>query len=165
MINMATLTGYSKLFSGSTAVIDDQAMHLLGTRSFDKDGNEYIYLKGVASTAAGDWVSFDEAHATIRAIADAVGRIAIAMAAIVANKYGWYLIYGTHPTAAVKTAFADNGICYLTSTAGSVDDTDAAGDLVLGAIGRSAGNQGTPATASAAIVEISYPHVNDTADD
>ena len=161
---MATLTGYTKMFSGSTAKIDTEKMHELGTRSFDKNGNEYIYLTGVASTAAGDWVTYDEAHITIRATANAVGRVAIAMAATVASRYGWYLIYGTHPTASVKTAFADNGVIYLTGTAGSVDDADVAGDLVLGAIGRSAGNQGTPATASAAIVEISYPHVNDTAD-
>jgi len=161
---MATLTGYTKMFAGSTTKIDSIKMHELGTRSFDKNGNEYIYLQGVASTAAGSWVVFDEAHLTTLTTTSVVGRIAIAMAAIVANRYGWYLIYGTHPTAKVKTAFADNGVIYMSSTAGTVDDTDVAGDLVLGAIGRSAGNQGTPATASAAVVEISYPHVNDTAD-
>ncbi len=164
---MATLTGYTKMFSGSTTKIDTILMHELGTRSFDANGNEYIYLTGVISTAAGDWVTYDEAHLTIRTVADAVGRVAIAMAATVANTYGWYLIYGTHPSAKTKTAFADNGICYLTSTAGAVDDTDAAGDLILGAMGRSDGDQlaspGTT-TASAAKVEISYPHVNDTAD-
>ena len=133
--------------------------------SFDANGNEYIYLLGVASTAYGSWVTFDEDHVTTLATANAVGRVAIAMAATVTSRYGWYMIYGTHASACVRyAAFADNGVIYLTSTAGSVDDADVAGDLINGAVGRSDGTA-TPYAASAAIIELNYPFVNDVADD
>lgn len=150
---MAVLTGPVPVI-GDTSVIHDSALNELGTRAFDMDGNEYIYLKGVASTAQYDWVTFDEAHLTTRAVANAKGRVGIAQAAIVANKYGWYLIYGTG-LGAVLASFADNGIPYLTATAGSVDDAAVAGDLVNGAMGRSA------ISGSTATFELSYPFVND----
>jgi hypothetical protein len=132
----------------------------LGTRKRDVAGNEYIYLTGVASTAVGTWVTFDEAHITTRAAANAKGRVAIAMAATVASTYGWYQIYGSAQGLAL-TAFADNGNVYLTSTAGSVDDTDVAGDAVINAVGRSAVNE----TTLLATFEISYPFVSDIAID
>src|SRR3990167_9666357 len=95
----------------------------LGTR-VRYQGNEYIYLQGVASCANGSWVSFDEAHVTTRAVANGQGRVAIANAAVDATtEYGWFTIYGSESGLAL-TAFADNGKVYLTSTAGSVDDTD-----------------------------------------
>jgi len=115
--------------------------------------NEYIYLQGVASTAAGSWVTFDEAHLTTLAVADAQGRVAIAMAAIVADRYGWYQIYGKNTIAKVYTGFADNGFIYLTATAGTVDDAVVATDKVVGAFGRSAISDGV------ATVELNYPQV------
>jgi len=162
---MASLTGYNKVFASDTTAVDSTLEHPLGTRAFDTAGNEYIYLTGVTSTAVGSWVTFDEDHLTALAAANASGRVAIAMAITDSiSEYGWYMIYGKHPAAKVLVGFADNGVCYLTTTAGSVDDADVAGDLINGAIGRSAGT-GTPATASAAIIELNYPHVNDTAND
>lgn len=162
---MTKLTGYGKLFSGETTVVDTQKMHKLGTRSFDKDGNEYVYLAGLALTAYGSWVTYDVDYATTLAVADAVGKIAVAMAATVADTFGWYQIYGRHPSAYVLINFADNGVIYLTSTAGSVDDTDVAGDLVLSSMGRGAAGRSGVVTACAAVVELNYPHSNDTADD
>jgi len=50
---MADLTGRVQIFSGDTSVVDTTLKHALGTRAFDANANEYIYLKGVASTAAG----------------------------------------------------------------------------------------------------------------
>lgn len=156
---MAELTGYTQTFDSDTTTVDDSARHPLGTRAFDTAGNEYIYLKGVASTAAGSWVTFDEAHLTTLAVADAIGRVAIAMAATVADKYGWYQIYGKNTVAKVLTGFADNGAIYLTATAGSVDDADVAGDAVIGAWGRSAIASGV------ATVELNYPMVHNIAID
>jgi len=141
-----------------TTVIDSSELVPKGTKAKDIDGNEYIYLQGIASTVVRDWVSYDEAHLTIRAVANAQGRVAIAQAALVADKYGWYLIYGTGLGTAL-TGFADNGKVYLTATAGAVDDTDVAGDVVLGAIGRGA-LSGTTAT-----FELNYPYVMDLAVD
>lgn len=157
---MADLTSRPQIFAGDTSVVDTQIRHQLGTRAFDASGNEYIYAQGVANTAAGSWVTLDEALATTLSTANAKGRVGVAMAAIVASRYGWYQIYGQNTIAlGVSGSIDDNDALYLTSTAGTVDDTDVAGDLILGAIARSADTSGV------FTVELSYPFVNDTADD
>ena len=133
----------------------------LGLRKRDNAGKEYIYLKGISSVVAGSWVSFDEAHVTTLSGANAQGRLGVAMAAVDANtKFGWFQIYGSAQGKAL-TLFADNGKVYLTGTAGSVDDTDVAGDAVIGAVGRSAVNE----TTLLATFELNYPMVQDLAVD
>ena len=132
----------------------------LGTRR-RVDDKEYIYLQGVASVVAGTWVTFDEAHVTTRATANAQGRVAVALAAVDStSEYGWFQIYGS-ASGLCLADFADNGKVYLTATAGSVDDTDVAGDAVIGAVGRSARN----ATTGLATFELNYPVVLDLAID
>jgi hypothetical protein len=79
------------------------------------------------------------------------------MSANVASQYGWYQISGKG-VAKVLTGFADNAACYLTSTAGSIDDTLVAGDYITGMRGASA--IGTPDTGLAE-VELSRPWVSD----
>ena len=142
-----------------TSAVHASKRFKLGTRR-QVDDKEYVYLKGVASTAIGTWVTFDEAGLTTRAVANAQGRVAIAMAATVASTYGWYQIYGSAQGLAL-TAFVDNGKVYLTATDGSVDDTDVAGDAVIGAVGRSAVNE----TTLLATFELNYPMVQDLAID
>ena len=122
---------------------------------------EFIYLKGVASTEVGSVVVYNpDDFSTTLAAANAVGPIATAMAATVASTYGWYQI-GGKGVAKVLAGFADNGDCYLTSTAGSIDDADVAGDYVRGMKGASA--IGTPATGLAE-VEMWRPEVADGKD-
>ncbi len=155
---MAALQGYCQAFDSDTAQIDGTKRTQLGTRAFDSDGNEYIYLQGVASTAAGDWVSFDEAHVTTRLAGNAVGRVAIAMGATVASSYGWYQIYGKNTIAATDTVVADVQL-YIDGTAGRADDADVAGDAIVGAFSRSAD------TSNVATVELNYPFVCNVAID
>lgn len=156
---MASLTGRPQVMGGDTAQIDTTLKQPLGSRAFDADGNEYIYLKGVASTAAGDWVSFDEAHVTTRLTANAVGRVAIAMAACTATTdFGWYQIYGKNTVAATDTVAADAQL-YIDGTAGRADDADVAGDAIIGAVSRSAD------TSNVATVELNYPFVCNVAID
>lgn len=122
---------------------------------------EFVYLKGVASTLLGSWVLIaPDDWSTTLAVANDKGNLAVAMAPTVANEYGWYQIYGK-AVAKVLAAFADNGDCYLTSTAGSVDDADVAGDFIRGAKGASAIDG--PGTGLAEI-ELFYPNVHDGAD-
>lgn len=154
MANLTVIGGSNAAFEDTDAV-HTTLEHPLGTRAVDGDGNIYIYLQGVASTAAGDWVTFDEAHLTTRTAANAVGRVGIAMAAIVASSYGWYQIYGKNTIANVGTSFADNGKVYLTATAGRIDDAVVAGDLVVGAIGRSV------EASNVATVELNFPFATD----
>jgi len=149
---MAELTGVSSIFHGDTDVVDSSAQHVVGTRARDNAGNEYIYLLGVASVAAGTWVSFDEAGTTTRLVTNAVGRVAVAMAAIVASKYGWFQIYGKNTIAlGISGNIGDNAQLYTSSTNGSADDTDGAGEMIIGAWSRSADSSGV------FTAELNYP--------
>lgn len=154
---MAQLTGPTQLFEDNTDTVDTTPKHQVGTHAWDTDGNEYVYLEGVASTAAGSAVTFDEAGLTALAVADAVGPVAIAMAATVANTYGWYCVSGTCAGLAAD-AVADNAALYLTATAGSLDDAAVAGDFVFGCYSRSAA-----AGAGALTLQLSHPYVSDGA--
>jgi len=140
----------------------------LGTiiRAIDKDTTDYgvgefIYLQGVASTAIGSAVVYNaDDFSTTLASANAVGPVAFAMAATVASEYGWYQI-GGKAVGKVLASFADNGDCYLTATAGSLDDADVAGDYVRRCKGASAID--TPSTGLAEL-EIARPEVADGKD-
>lgn len=146
------------------AIVDNSAtqLHYLGDRIMAYDSSygvgEFIYLKGVASTIAGSFVTFaQDDNTTALLVANAIGPVALAMAPTVAGEFGWYQIYGKG-VGKVLAAFADNGNCYGTATAGSVDDAVVAGDRVQNCKGASAID--TPTTGFAEM-EISYPFVND----
>lgn len=120
----------------------ENAAHPVGTilqaRDATYGAGEFIYLKGVANTVVGSWVTYNaDDYSTTLAAANAVGPVAIAMSANVASQYGWYQI-GGKAFGLCLASFADNGDVYLTATAGSVDDADVAGDYVRGALGASA---------------------------
>lgn len=119
---------------------------------------EFIFLKGVASTAVGSWVRYDEDDwSTTLLAADMIGQVAVAMSANVASQYGWYQIKGK-AVGKVLTGYLDNALVYATATAGSVDDAVVAGDRVKKAKGASA--IGTP-SAGLAEFEIDRPWVDD----
>ncbi len=155
---MPELTGYAQEFQGNTSATASVTEIQLGTRAFDSNGNEYVYAKGTASVIEHNWVSFDEGWNVTRTVADAQGRLGIAMAVNPLSSFGWYQIYGK-ATGSVKTGFANNGKVFLTSTAGSVDDADVGQDFVIGAVGRSAIGDGS------ATMELNYPIVQDVAFD
>lgn len=119
--------------------------HDLGTvaqaKDFGANANgvgEFIYLKGVASTAVGSWVLYSEDdYSTSLLAANDIGQVAIAMSANVASQYGWYQIKGKAVGKALAS-FADNANVYSTATAGSVDDAVVAGDRVKRCKGASA---------------------------
>jgi hypothetical protein len=118
----------------------------------------FIYLKGLASTAQGSWVTFDrQTGVTALLAANAINPVAVAMSACLANQFGWYQIVGTVP-GLVLTGYVDNALVYATSTAGSVDDAVVAGDRVKLAKGASA--IGTP-VAGQALFEIDRPFMDD----
>lgn len=117
---------------------------------------EFIYLKGVASTAVGNAVAYyPDDWSTVRTVATTKGSIAIAMSACVAGEYGWYQIQGK-AIATVGTV-ADNGDVYLTATDGTLDDAVVDGYLVHEA--RFASANGTP-SAGLAEIEIHRPYTD-----
>ncbi len=136
--------------------------HRLGERMRGHDATygvgEFIYLKGVASTAVGSWVTFNQDDNTTALLAaNAIGPVAVAMSACVAGEFGWYQIYGKAVGKALAS-YADNGLVYATATAGSIDDAVVAGDRVKLAKGASAVD--TPSTGLAEF-EIQYPYMDD----
>jgi hypothetical protein len=132
-------------------------------RANDKDTTaygvgEFIYLKGVVSTAVGSWVLYNpDDYSTSLLAANDIGSVAVAMSANVAGQYGWYQIKGKAIGKAL-TGFVNDANVYSTATAGSVDDAVVAGDRVKNAKGASA--VGTPSTGLAEF-EIDRPFVDD----
>lgn len=80
--------------------IDDTAKVALGTivRAVDPTygEGEFIYLRGIGSTVAGSIVSYHASFLTAlyTSALDDPKPLAVATAATVANKYGWYQISG-----------------------------------------------------------------------
>lgn len=119
---------------------------------------EFIYLKGVASTFVGSWVTYaQDDNSTALLAANAIGPVAVAMSTNVTSRYGWYQISGKAVGKALA-GYVDNALVYATATAGSVDDAVVAGDRVKLALGASA--VGTP-SAGFAEFEIQRPFMDD----
>lgn len=119
---------------------------------------EFIYLKGVASTAIGDQVTYDlDAMTTTRTVAGTRGNIAYAMSANVANQFGWYQIAGTTVVKTGANTVVALARPYATATAGTIDDAVVAGDAIDNA--RFITANGTPA-AGFALMQINRPSMN-----
>jgi len=151
---------HSYVGAQAIAATDTTKNHPLGTIVVATDptygAGEFIYLKGVAATAVGDAVVFDQyAGTTTRLAAGGKGTLAWAMSANVASQYGWYQISGA-VVATVAAAFAAAADLYATATAGTIDDAIVAGDLIAGAVGVTA--IGTP-TATTAVLQIDRPSI------
>lgn len=150
--------GYQAIAETSTT-----QQHAVGSRVRALDPTlgpgEFIYLKGVAATVVGSWVTFAMTDgATALLAANAIDPVAVAMSANVANQWGWYQVVGGKAVGLALAGFLDNANVYATGTAGSVDDAVVAGDRVKKAKGASA--VGTP-SAGLAYFEIYYPVMDD----
>lgn len=129
------------------AVVDTVQNHPFGTIVRARDigstaygEGEFVYVKGVTSGAVAKWAGYNKnTGALTLAVADGVYPIGLMMSALDATtKFGWLQISG-HGVGKCLTAFADLGIVYLTSTAGSVDDASVIGDVVHLARGANGG--------------------------
>lgn len=159
---MAYTIAENMLIGQPIADTSTTAKHELGLIVRAKDPTygvgEFIYLKGVASTTANSWVTYNQDdNSTTLLAANAIGPVAVAMSANVANQYGWYQISGKAIGKALA-GYVDNALVYATATAGSVDDAVVAGDRVKNALGASA--LGVP-SAGLAEFEIARPFMDD----
>ena len=119
---------------------------------------EFIYLKGVASTAIGEPVIYDlDAMTTTRAVAGSRSNIAFAMSANVASQFGWYQISGTAVAKTGANTVVAQARPYATATAGAIDDAVVSGDAIDNA--RFITANGTPA-ATFALMQINRPSMN-----
>jgi predicted RecA/RadA family phage recombinase len=129
----------SQLVGADFTKVDDTPQFTPGviTRGADNvlGAGEFIYLKGIASTVVGSLVTYDGAHVTALApVGNNVSRnVAVAMAAIVANKYGWYQISGLATVAKTSAVSIAAGAAWAIKTIGKPSAT-ASGKEVLGAV-------------------------------
>jgi hypothetical protein len=117
------------------------------------DYAEYVYLRGIGSTVLGSVVTYDEAGVTALIAGNAIGPVAVAQAATVADRWGWYMVRGSC-TAACDTV-ADNTQPFIDGTAGRVDDAVVAGDLIANMVIRSTDSS------NLCTVQMNYPFVTD----
>lgn len=128
-------------------------------RYFFLGDKTYVYVQGVTSGAAGKHVTFTSAGVTTLTVANANGPVGILMAALDATtKYGFIQVFGENATADVTAATAGAAM-YLTATAGRLDETDVAADMVLNYTVIVTG------VSNVATVFLNYPHVIDVAID
>ena len=125
------------------ADVETTQRHPFGTMVRAKDvgstnygEGEFVYVKGVASGALRAWAGYDNRTGlTVLATANGNYPLGVMMSALDATTdFGWLQIRGL-AVAKCLTSFADNGVCYLTSTAGSVDDASVIGDVIHNALG------------------------------
>ena len=142
------------------AVVDATQRNPLGTIVQGANGEEFIYMVGVASNAIGKAVTYDEAGVTTLLVTNAVGPVAISMSAAVAAEWGWFCILAPQGVDALVAAnTAVDTLVGFETTSGNIGDGRAAGDQIYGIICRVAN-----ATAAAALREVQiwmHPFVDD----
>ncbi len=146
----------------SVTDVSTVARHPLGTIAAGHDadgtygGGEFIYLKGVGSTQNGTLVNYDQtlATTTIAPATGGKGSCAVAMAATVANTFGWYQVCGAAAVRAPNAMTPGAEVFMLAATPGSVDDAAVNGEQVLNATVST--TTGTPST-GLGIIQINRP--------
>ena len=102
---------------------------------------EFIYLTGVTSTVAGSLVLITAANGTSLAATRNIGSVGVACSANAAStSYGWYQIKGA---AMMATGTCDINLPVYVGASGVGDTTAVAGDLIEGAISRTAADTAT----------------------
>ena len=137
----ANKVGISLATVGVLSDVDTTQRNMLGASVEDETGGVYVYLQGVASTVAGDWVIYNSATFLTTRLVTAIlaGPIAVAMAALLLNNFGWYQIGGIVLSANIASDAAANGKpLYASATPGRATTTAAAGTAIFGASGQGA---------------------------
>lgn len=151
---MVQLVG-SHIHAGKLTAVYTNTPHAVGSRAYDDEGNEYIFLMGLATMINGGWVTYDEVGTTTLLAANAKGPVAVAMATPLATQQGWFCIFGK-VQAFLAANCADNALIGVEVASGYVGDARVAGDEIYGAISRGASTASAKAT-----VQIWYPFVDD----
>jgi hypothetical protein len=133
---MANKIGHALASQGLLTDVDTVQKNALGALQEDESGNSYVYQQGIGSLAAGDFVVINGAGVVARTLNTPLsGPVGVAMAAILANQFGWFQRRGvTAATTNIATDNAGNGkALFLSSSAGRATTTAAAGCAILGA--------------------------------
>ncbi len=145
--------------------VDDSMLVPCGTVATFRDsvlgGGEFIYLLGATNTILGSVVSYiQSAGVSLTGTTTLWGGtagtgapLAVATAAIVASKWGWYQIGGAAIVATSGTVTAGNPLYF--QAAGVLQSAAVNGKAVLGAAASS--SNGVPTT-NQTIVQLDRPH-------
>jgi len=156
----ANKVGASSASVGLLTDVDTVQRNPLGMRQQDEANNEYVYMPGVGSLVAGDWVMYSLAtYVPTRLLNDAgsatAGLVAVALGAILAANFGWFQIYGVVAVANIATTSSVSFSLFRTSTAGRAAVSAVAKDCIFGAYTNVA------SVANVGSATICYPHVTD----
>ena len=141
---MATKVGYPSASSGLLTDVDTAQRNVLGMQQYDDAGNLYVYMPGVASLAAGDFVYYNISTWVPVRLLNTVkaGSVAVAMGAILAANWGWFQIGGIVASANIATdAAGDQKALYMGAVAGRATTTAVGAQVIFGASA-----QGNPAS-------------------
>lgn len=145
------------------AVTDTTQNHAVGTivRGVDPTYGEaeFIYLKGVASTAVGSIVTYNTSSGTTALAPVGTNKpqpVAVAMSANVANQYGWYQISGIAVVAKSATVSLAANVAIGVKTIGLVASTGS-GKEVQGALVAAVASAATGRTTVQVVVN--RPHM------
>lgn len=122
---------------------------------------EFIYLKGVASTVAGASVIYNATTYQTALLTVANGKnkgapVAVAMAATVADEYGWYQITGNSVMKKTGVAVTPQVPIFISDTSGRIKVLASAGQQILGA--QTANLTTVVTTTSTVVVTLNRPH-------
>ena len=146
-----TVKGMKRIFL--TKLTDVSSSDKEGVGTVRREGNcEYLYCKGVASTITGSVVRVsNDGNYTTALLTTTLGqypcKLAVAMAAIIADKYGWYQVKGYCAAIYAAASCAKERQIYTdTGTTGGVDDTSTSEHAIHGMLLNTAVGAGGAAT-------------------
>jgi len=127
-----------KLHSPLDQVDTTYPLYGIGSRTVDKNGNEYIYLPGTTSVAAYDFVTYKTASglsygSVTRMVKGTAGQVAIAQGAATGPKYGWFQIYGVG-WGNCGAVTSSGSPLYASGTTATVTTTVASTQLIYGTL-------------------------------
>ena len=142
----------------SIETVDSSQVFPLGTKCTARNTaastgwvGEFVYMAGVASCAASDWVLLNYDNYTVSLLGDTnVGPVGLSLGATIASTFGWFQVRGKG-TGKLAASCADNAQLYTTATAGVVDDALSGQFQIYGARAASG-----VTSAAAGEVEINY---------
>lgn len=135
--------------------VDTIPLYVIGTRTLTREGNEFVYMRGVVGTVTGSWVTYNDLGVTALLALNANGPVAVAMAPIVADRWGWYCVKALSVGARIAANTAVNSMIGRETADGDAGDGFAATDEINNAYCRVA----TAGVAAVVACQINYPFV------
>ncbi|HUX00276.1 MAG TPA: hypothetical protein VMY35_04785 [Phycisphaerae bacterium] len=170
---MANLTQRPMAFHGATSIVDSTQHPPLGATGVDTNGYEYLYVDFQAPFIAGELVVLDENYLATFLTSTSVGAVGVVMGTVSASdRFGWVMVRGQATSVVGTSNIADGGVIMGAAgttgagMAAAYNQASDAGNIIYGAIARSAGTSATSFTVgdgstqgSTFTMQLHYPFV------